>query len=101
MLFSLNFKRFLWLFLGMLTGALVTALSSQAKPIPVKKHEFRVLAVSLEDALDKASEKVKDGHLNLPKNSVLAVRLPQCHASQEREYYNCQVEYHPSRSRTL
>lgn len=91
---SRNFNRFMWLFFGMLTGALLTAFSSQAKPAPTHKAQFKVLAVSLEDAQDKARDHVREGKLDLPKNSVLAVRIPQCHASTERENYDCQVQYH-------
>lgn len=77
------FSKVLWLVAGLFVGVgLSSTFASNREPA---SFGFKVLAVSEEDAQEKASEMLKDGslHTDLAFEKIAAATVPQCKESGE------------------
>lgn len=74
-------SKFLWLFAGLTVGiGLSSTFANNREPA---SYGFKVLAVSEEDAQEKAAEMLKDGtlHADLALEKVAAATVPHCKES--------------------
>ena len=71
-------KKIFWLFAGMVAGVGIS--STIANTREPASYQFKVLAVSLEDATEKAAEALRDGSIRAEINTdrVLAATVPVC-----------------------
>ncbi len=74
-------KKLIWLFAGLLVG--VGLSSTFANTRTPTSHHFKVVAVSAEDAAEKAAEMMKGGELKADLNTdgLLSASLPRCEES--------------------
>ncbi|MBC7385296.1 MAG: hypothetical protein H7301_03915 [Cryobacterium sp.] len=74
-------KKFFWLFAGVFVGVGFSSTFADSRE-PVR-YEFKVLAVSEEDATEKASAMLKEGALReaVSESKLLAASVPTCRES--------------------
>jgi hypothetical protein len=83
------FKKAVWLIAGLLVG--VGLSSSFANSRTPASYQFKVVAVSVEDAAEKAAEMMKDGELRseIETTGLLSASLPRC--SESGSAYACET----------
>ena len=72
------FKKMIWLVAGLMVG--VGLSSTFANSRTPASYKFKVVAVSVEDAAERASEMMKDGELKSELNTdgLLFASVPEC-----------------------
>jgi hypothetical protein len=72
------FKKLIWLFAGLMVG--VGLSSTFANTRTPASYRFKVVAVSSEDASEKAADMLKDGELKgeFKTEGLLSASLPHC-----------------------
>jgi hypothetical protein len=72
-------KKIIWLFAGLLVGVGLSSTFANSRS-PASYH-FKVIAVSSEDAAEKAADMMKDGELkaDLTTEGLISATQPVCH----------------------
>jgi hypothetical protein len=82
-------KKILWLVAGIMVGAgLSSTIANTRQPA---SYQFTVVAVSVEDATERASEMMKEGELRSDLSSVglISATFPKC--SEKGNAYSCET----------
>ncbi len=85
-------KKILWLIAGIMVGAgLSSTIANTRQPA---SYQFTVIAVSAEDAAERASDMMKDGDLRSDLNTegLLSATFPRCR--EKGSMYACETELH-------
>lgn len=87
-------QKLLWLSAGVICG--VGLSSTFAHDVKTSKVGFKILAVSLDDARERAAENLKDSHftsnLSIDWSHVVAVKRIDCEdADSETDKYSCEA----------
>ena len=83
------FKKILWLVAGIMVGAgLSSTIANTRQPA---SYQFTVIAVSAEDAADRASDMMKGGELqsDLSTDGLVSATFPKC--SEKGNAYSCET----------
>jgi hypothetical protein len=83
-------KKFMWLVAGLIVGTGVSSTFAES-PTPAS-YRFRVLAVSEEDANEKAAEMLRNGELagGFETEGLLAATSPKC--EERGSDYTCETK---------
>lgn len=83
------FKKLVWLIAGLMVG--VGLSSTFANSRTPASYRFKVVAVSLEDATERAVDMMKDGELKreLDTDGLLSASLPKC--AESGADYSCET----------
>ena len=83
-------KKLIWLFAGLMVGVgLSSTFASTRTPA---SYQFKVVAVSTEDATERAADMMKDGELkrDLNTDGLISASVPQC--KEVGSEYHCETQ---------